>query len=182
MFASLNEGGKMALVIDTGAASRGSGNQGSNKERDVRKTFVEDDVIEAVFLMPENMFYNTTAPGIIIVLNRNKKHKGEILLVNGSPQFSKGKPKNYLEVGHIQAMADAYLKWKAIDGLSAIITKDEATKNDYNLSPSRYVSTGAEEEVLPLDEAVILFRQAEEERNLVDKELNKILATLGVSE
>ncbi|GAB4480686.1 MAG: hypothetical protein Kow0088_22410 [Anaerolineales bacterium] len=56
MLASLNEGGRMAVVLDTGAVSRGSGNQGSNRERDIRKAFVEADLIEAVLLLPENLF------------------------------------------------------------------------------------------------------------------------------
>ena len=64
MHASLADTGKLAVVLDTGAVSRGSGNQGSNKERDIRKAFVEADLIEAVLLLPENLFYNTTAPGI----------------------------------------------------------------------------------------------------------------------
>jgi type I restriction enzyme M protein len=78
MAASLNEGGKMTVVLDTGAVSRGSGNQGSNKERDVRKVFVEADLIEAVFLLPENLFYNTTAPGIILVVNKAKRHPARL--------------------------------------------------------------------------------------------------------
>ena len=60
MYASLNEGGRLALVIDTGSVSRGSGTSGSNRERDIRKQFVEHDLIEAVLLLPENLFYNTT--------------------------------------------------------------------------------------------------------------------------
>jgi type I restriction enzyme M protein len=46
MVASLNDGGRMAVVLDTGAVSRGSGNSGSNKERDIRKQFVEADLVE----------------------------------------------------------------------------------------------------------------------------------------
>jgi type I restriction enzyme M protein len=130
MFASLNKTSKMAIVLDTGAVGRGSGNQGSNKERDIRKRFVDDDLVEAVFLLPENMFYNTTAPGIIMVVNRKKKHKGEILLVNGTELFSKGRPKNFLEDKHIEAMADAYLKWKAVDSISTIIFTADTVKND----------------------------------------------------
>ena len=56
MFASLNEEGKMSLVIDTGAVSRGSGNVGRNRERDIRREFVEGDFVEAVILLPENLF------------------------------------------------------------------------------------------------------------------------------
>jgi type I restriction enzyme M protein len=94
MYASLKDGGRMAVVLDTGAVSRGSGNQGSNRERDIRKAFVEADLIECVILLPENLFYNTTAPAIILVLNKAKRHPGEILLVNASRLFDKCRPKN----------------------------------------------------------------------------------------
>jgi type I restriction enzyme M protein len=63
MVASLSDTGRMAVVLDTGAVSRGSGTEGSNKERDIRKQFVEADLVEAVLLLPDNLFYNTTAPG-----------------------------------------------------------------------------------------------------------------------
>ncbi|MBC7337077.1 MAG: N-6 DNA methylase, partial [Clostridia bacterium] len=155
MLASLNERGRMAVVLDTGAVSRGSGNQGSNRERDIRKAFVEADLIEAVILLPENLFYNTTAPGVIIVINRRKRHAGEILLINAGQQFAKGRPKNYLAEDHIGAIAAVYQAWEAREGLSAIITKDEAARNDYNLSPSRYVSVNGNEETLPLEEALV---------------------------
>jgi hypothetical protein len=126
MAASLSDTGKMAVVLDTGAVSRGSGNQGSNRERDVRKAFLEADLIEAVFLLPENLFYNTVAPGIILVINHRKSHPGHILLINGSKQFTKGRPKNYLA-----DEADAYLKWEAVNGLSAIVSTADAAKNDF---------------------------------------------------
>jgi len=77
MFTSLKDKGRMAVVLDIGAVSRGSGNQGSNRERDVRKKFVKNDLVEAVVLMPENLFYNTTAPGIIMIINKAKVRKGE---------------------------------------------------------------------------------------------------------
>jgi len=180
MFASLNDRGKMGMVIDTGAASRGSGNQGSNRERDIRKAFVERDYIEAVLLLPENLFYNTTAPGIIMVLNKVKRHPNEILLINASNEFLKGRPKNYLGEENIKNIADAYLGWQEVEGLSKIIRVDEAVRNDYNLSPSRYVASNHQEEVLPLDEAVVLLSEAEEERQAADKELNEIMSKLGL--
>src|SRR5205085_10812775 len=115
MVACLNDRGRMAVVLDTGAVSRGSGNSGSNKERDIRKQFVEADLVEAVVLLPENLFYNTTAPGIVMVINKAKDErrglsppggrtaginpaarKGHILLINASKLFTKGRPKSYL--------------------------------------------------------------------------------------
>jgi type I restriction enzyme M protein len=179
MLASLKETGRMAVVLDTGAVARGSGNQGSNKERDIRRQFVEQDLIEAVLLLPENLFYNTTAPGIVMVLNRKKRRPGEILLINGSKLFSKGRPKNFLEDEHIGRIAEVYHGWKAEEGLSAVITKADAVMKDFNLSPSRYVATNGAEEVLPLDEAVVLLAEAEEERAEADRELDKVLGKLG---
>ncbi len=114
-----------------------------------------------------------------MVLNRKKRKPNEILLINASRLFSKGRPKNYLEEHHIDQIAEVYHKWKAEEGLSAIIKKAEAVKNDYNLSPSRYVSTGAEAELLPLDEAVVLLQEAEEERAEADGALDEVLAKLG---
>lgn len=180
MLASLNEKGRMAVVLDTGAVSRGSGNQGANRERDIRKAFVEEDLIEAVILLPENLFYNTTAPGVIIVVNRQKRHPGEILLINASKLFAKGQPKNYLTDEHIETIARLYHEWKAEEGLSAIITNEEAARNDYNLSPSRYVAQNGAEETLPLEEAMVLLREAEEERAAADARLNEVLAQLGL--
>ncbi len=179
MAASLADGGRMAVVLDTGAVSRGSGNQGSNKERDVRRAFVERDLIEAVLLLPENLFYNTTAPGIILVINKRKRHPGEILLINASKQFVKGRPKNYLEEDRIARIHACYQNWKAENSLAAVITQAEAAKNDFNLSPSRYVSTGAEQDVLPLEEAVVLLQEAEEEQAEADRHLREVLAQLG---
>jgi type I restriction enzyme M protein len=72
MLAALNESGRAAIVLDTGAVSRGSGSKNSDKEKEIRTTLVEADVIEGVVLLPENLFYNTTAPGIVLLLNRSK--------------------------------------------------------------------------------------------------------------
>jgi len=180
MLASLKPNGRMAVVLDTGAVSRGSGNQGSNRERNIRKQFVEKDLIEAVILLPENLFYNTSAPGIILVVNRDRRHPGEILLINASQRFAKGRPKNYLTEEDIAAIERVYRDWRAEPGFSAIITREEAARNDYNLSPSRYVSTNNKEEILPLEEAVVLLREAEEERAAADRALREVLAQLGL--
>lgn len=180
MLASLSEHGRMAVVLDTGAVSRGSGNEGSNRERNIRKAFVEADLVEAVILLPENLFYNTTAPGIIMLINRRKRHPSEILLINGSQQFAKGRPKNYLSEEHIDTIAEVYHRWEARQGLSTVITREEAARNDYNLSPSRYVSTNNNEETLPLEEALVRLEEAEEERTEADRALREVLLHLGL--
>ena len=97
--ASLKETGRAAIVLDTGAVSRGSGTKQSNRERDIRKEFVEANLIEGVVLLPDNLFYNTSAPGIILLLNRSKSEEREnqILLINLSKHFVNQKPKKRLD-------------------------------------------------------------------------------------
>ena len=181
MFASLTDGGKMAVVLDTGAVSRGSGNVGRNRERDIRKQFVEGDLVEAVILMPDNLFYNTTAPGIILVINKDKREKEEVLLINASGLFAKGRPKNYLPDESIKQISEIYLNWKEEEGISKIVTKEEVAKNDYNLSPSRYVAQDGEDDTLPLEDAVVLLNEAEEERREADGRLGEILEKMGLA-
>jgi len=180
MFASLNDNGKMAVVLDTGAVSRGSGNVGRNRERDIRKEFVEKDFVEAVILMPENLFYNTTAPGIILVINKDKRKKNEILLINASKLFKKGRPKNYLPEESIKQITEIYLRWKEEESISRVIPKEETAKNDYNLSPSRYVVLNEEDETLPLDEAIVLLKEAEEERRQSEEKVKEVLKQMGI--
>jgi type I restriction enzyme M protein len=188
MLTSLDEGGKMAVVLDTGSVSRGSGNQGSNKERDVRRTFVEGnlvaqgDLVETVILLPENLFYNTSAPGIIMVVNKAKPHPGEILLINASKLCAKGRPKNYLTDEHIEQIYKLYRDWRAEEGLSVVIATEEVARNDYNLSPSRYVAINDVEPPLPLEEALVLLAQAEEARAEADAELDGVLSGLGFAD
>lgn len=182
MYSSLRDGGKMAVVIDTGSVSRGSGNLGSNRERDIRKYFVENDLVECVILLPENLFYNTTSSGVIIVIKKGEKPKpGEILHINASKEFVKGTPKNYLSEENMDRIAKSYLAWEEAEEFSNVIKIDEAIRNDCNLSPSRYVSLNDKEELLPVEEALVLFLEAEEERSDVDRQLMRMLDNLGLA-
>ena len=76
----------------------------------MRKWFVEQDLIEGVIYLPENLFYNTTAPGIILFLNKAKpkERKGKLFLLNASREFAKGDPKNYLTEDAIMRIAETF--------------------------------------------------------------------------
>ena len=182
MHASLNDKGRAAVVLDTGAASRGSGNAGTNKEKAVRQWFVDNDLIESVLYLPENLFYNTTAPGIVLFLNKTKPlfRQGRALLVNASQIFEKGDPKNFIPEEGIQRIADTLIGWKEEEKLSRIVDHAELKKNDYNISPSRYIFTGETETYRPLAEIVADLDAIEEEARETDKALRKILNQLGV--
>jgi type I restriction enzyme M protein len=182
ILASLKPVGRAAVVLDTGAASRGSGNANTNKEKDVRRWFVEQDVIEGVIYLPENLFYNTTAPGIVIVLNRAKpkERQGKLFLLNASREFVKGDPKNYIPIEAVHRIAETFTAWKEVEKYSRIVSREEIAKNDHNISPSRYIHTGEGEEYRPLAEIVQELRDLEEEAKVTSVQLDEILSTLGV--
>lgn len=180
MLASLNDHGRAAVVLDTGAASRGSGIESSNKEREIRKALVESDAIEGVILLPENLFYNTTAPGIIVLLNRSKsaERKEQFLLVNASTYFVKERPKNALTDGGIAAVTKVYRDWKTQEKLSKLVTIEDIRASDYNLSPSQFVDANEKTEHRPLDEILIDLAAARTEREKADARLLQLLAKL----
>ena len=179
ILASLGDRGRAAIVLDTGAASRGSGNANTNKEKDVRRWFVEQDLIEGVIYLPENLFYNTTAPGIILFLNKGKtkERKGKLFLLNAVTEFAKGDPKNYLPEEAITRIADTFKTWCEVEKYSRIVTHDEIMKNDFNISPSRYIHTGAAAEYRPIAEIAEELAVLETEEAETNKALRKILRT-----
>lgn len=178
--ASLKDGGRAAVVLDTGAVTRGSGSKNEDKERNIRRWFVEHDLVDGVILLPDNLFYNTTAAGIIIVLRKNKPkdRKGKIVLVNASQQFLKGTPKNYLPDEAIEKIAEAFKDAKQQDGFVAVITNEEAAKNDYSLSPSRYLANGSTGTFREVAEIAKDLESIEKEADAINRELKKILGQL----
>ena len=164
-------------------ASRGSGNAGVNKEKTVRQWFVDHDLIESVLYLPENLFYNTTAPGIVLFLNRAKPkaRQGKVFLVNASQVFEKGDPKNFIPPESIQRIADTLTGWEEEDKLSRIVNHAELAKNDYNISPSRYIHTSDAETYRPIAEIVEELKVIEGEARETDKALKTILKGLGAA-
>ena len=183
ILASMNSKTRAAVVLDTGAASRGSGNSNTNKEKDVRKWFVEQDLIEGVIYLPENLFYNTTAPGVILVLNKAKPkdRQAKFFLLNASREFVKGDPKNYISDDAVVRIVETFTTWKEVERYSCIVSRDEIAKNDFNISPSRYIHTGAGAEYRPIAGIVEELETLDEEARITDTKLKRILARLAPS-
>ena len=184
ILASLKDNGRAAIVLDTGAVSRGSGSKNTDRERDIRKKFVAEDLIEGVILLPDNLFYNTSAPGIVLLLNHNKpkERKEQILLINLSQHFEKGKPKNILTDDAIDAATEVYQAWESREKLSNVITLEDAQKTDYNLSPSQFVDVGDKVEHRPMNEILADLTEARIAREKADKTLADMLTRLGLNE
>lgn len=179
--ATLKDNGRAAIVLDTGAVTRGSGSKNEDKERNIRRWFVEHDLVDGVILLPENLFYNTSAAGIVVVLSKRKpkERRGKIVLVNASGEFKKGTPKNYLTEDGTRKISNAFVSGVPAAGLATVITTEEAAANDFNLSPSRYVQLeGASGVTRPLPEIVAELSALDAERAQVDSQLRRVLEQL----
>ena len=178
--ACLNERGRAAVVLDTGAVTRGSGARHEDRERNIRRWFVEQDLIDGVILLPDNLFYNTSAAGIIVILSKRKPptRKDKIVLVNASRRVGKGRPKNYIPEKDIRPLTDLFLKGDPVDGEVAVITREQAADADYNLSPSRWVGQVDTVNQRPIAEIIADMQRLDEEARDVDASLVRMLERL----
>jgi type I restriction enzyme M protein len=154
--ACMNDHGRAAVVLDTGAVTRGSGSKNEDKERNIRKWFVDQDLIDGIILLPENLFYNTTAAGVVVVLNKRKPaaRRGKIVLLNASKHFKKGKPKNYIAEDDIRPLAAMYVKGEPVEGEIEVIKNEEIAAKDYAISPSFWVTQSDDKEYRDINDLV----------------------------
>jgi len=162
MLASAKNDGKVGVVIDNGCLFRGG------KEKAIRQKIVEADLIEVIILLPEKLFYNTGAPGAIIILNKNKteERKNKVLFINASQEYEKHpevRKLNILTDKNIKKIVEAYDNFKEEAGFSRIVDKKEIEDNDYNLNVTLYVFP--EEEVEEID----VMREWEELKEIEGK-------------
>lgn len=177
----LKDTGRAAVVLDTGAVTRGSGSKNEDKERNIRKWFVEHDLIEGVILLPDNLFYNTPAPGVIVVLNKRKPEskKGKITLLNASKRFTKGKPKNHINDEDVIELAKRFNTGEVVEGEVAVIETAQAAEADYNLSPSRWVAVSGSVDTDDIGELLVELDRLSNEDVGLTAELLKLLSPLA---
>ena len=180
--ACLSEHGRAAVVLDTGAVTRGSGSRNEDRERNIRKWFVDRDLVDGVILLPDNLFYNTGGAGVIVVLSKRKSaaRKDKIVLLNASRRVRKGRPKNYIPEEDIRPMVAAFLMGEPVEGEVAVITREQAKEADYNLSPSRWVGQASSTEVGSVRELLNELVSLNDEAHQIAATLSQLLS--GVSD
>jgi type I restriction enzyme M protein len=180
VLASLNGSGRAAVVLDTGAASRGSGSANVTKEKQVRKWFVENDLIEGVIYLPKNLFYNTNAPGIILFLNKAKpaERKNKVFLLNASSDYEQGTPKNFISEEGIFRITETFKTWREEEKYSRVVTLAEVAAKDYNISPTRHIHLGEGEETRPVSEILDELEVLESESAENEKSFKAIIRVI----
>ncbi|BAS68180.1 type I restriction-modification system subunit M [Bathymodiolus septemdierum thioautotrophic gill symbiont] len=142
-FHFLGDEGTMAIILPHGVLFRGGA------EARIRSKLLKDNHIDTVIGLPANLFFSTGIPVCILVLKKCKK-PDDVLMINASEHFEKGKRQNSLLPEHIEKIIDTYQYRKEEKRYSRRVSMEEIEKNDFNLNISRYVSTAKPEKQINL--------------------------------
>jgi type I restriction enzyme M protein len=172
-FHFLSQEGTMAIILPHGVLFRGG------QEEKIRTKLLKDNNIDAVIGLPSNLFYSTGIPVCILVLKKCKK-EDDVLFINASEHYDKGKRQNLLDESHIEKIVDAYKFRKEEERYSRKVSMEEIEKNGYNLNISRYVSTAEDEIPVDLEAVNISLTSINEQIEKKTKEHNAFLKELGL--
>ncbi|MGS2778333.1 type I restriction-modification system subunit M [Robertmurraya sp. GLU-23] len=145
-FYHLKDSGTMAIVLPHGVLFRGAA------EGVIRQKLLEDGSIDAVIGIPANLFFGTSIPTTVIILKKDRTTR-DVLFIDASKEFIKGKTQNKLSKGNIDKIVETYKKREGVEKYSHVATFEEIKENDFNLNIPRYVDTFEEE--APIDMASI---------------------------
>jgi type I restriction enzyme M protein len=173
-----DDSGRVGVVIDNGCLFRGG------KERAVRSAVLEKDWVECVVLLPEKLFYNTGAPGAIVVLRKNKlvERRGKVLFINASKEFEQHpevRKLNILGDRHVEKIASAYRSFSEEKGFSRVVGLDEVRQNDYNLNVTLYVMADEEGEQVDIAKEYAELKALERERQETASKLEEYISEIA---
>jgi len=142
-FHYLKDEGVMAIILPHGVLFRGGA------EERIRTKLLTDGHIDTVIGLPANLFYSTGIPVCILVLKKCKK-PDDVLFINASAHFEKGKRQNHLRDEDIEKILETYQFRKEEERYSKRIQMERIKEEGYNLNISRYISTEIAESEIDL--------------------------------
>ncbi len=140
-------GGKIGMVLANGSLSSQSGGEG-----EIRKNIINADLVECIIAMPTQLFYTTQIPVSLWFLNNQKKQGGKTLFIDARKMGTMVSRKlRELTDEDIKKIADTYNAFvdgtpEDVKGYCAAVTTDEIAKQDYILTPGRYVGIEEQED------------------------------------
>ena len=193
MIYHLSPKGVMACVLANGSLSSQTNNEG-----EIRKTLIENDLVDCIVALPKQLFYNTGIPACIWFISRkragngDRKRTGEILFIDASEVgFMADSTHREFTEEDVAKISNTYHEWRKRDGKYEDIKGfcksaniEEITKHNFVLTPGRYIGIKDEEDDgIPFNEKIAeltnkLAEQMQEEKKL-DEEIKKQLKNVG---
>ena len=167
----LKNNGTMAIVLPHGVLFRGAA------EGKIREKLLRSGNIYAVIGLPANLFYNTSIPTCIVVLKKHRDGR-DVLFIDASKKFNKGKKQNEMTDEHIDSILDLYTNRETVDKESYLASFEDIEKNDFNLNIPRYVDNFEKEPPVDIDKLLLDMKQTDEEIKATEKEFVSMLEDL----
>ena len=171
----LKSSGTMAIVLPHGVLFRGAA------ERKIREKLLRAGNIYAVIGLPANLFYNTSIPTCIIVLKKHRDGR-DVLFIDASRKFEKGKKQNAMTDEHIDSVIELYNRRENVEKESFLAEFEDIEKNDFNLNIPRYVDNFEKEEEIDLKAVLSDMEQTEKEINRIQGEFVSLMRDLTSSD
>jgi type I restriction enzyme M protein len=177
MVASLNDSGKLAVVMPNGVLFRGG------QEHPIRKSLLEADLFEAVIGLPPNLFFGTGIPASVLVLSKNKPEarKNKVLLIQAMHGYQARKNQNFLRDQDLESIVRAYHQYQDVEGYCRVVSLEEIRSQDYNLNISRYVNNKDQADQIDIEQTVTKLRRLEAEREEITAQMYSFLKELGLA-
>ena len=167
----LKSNGTMAIVLPHGVLFRGAA------EGKIREKLLRAGNIYAVIGLPANLFYNTSIPTCIIVLKKHRDGR-DVLFIDASKKFDKGKKQNAMTDEHIEAVMELYSKRETVEKESYLANFEDIEKNDFNLNIPRYVDNFEKEEEVDINALLTQMDQTDKELEQAQGEFLSLLKDL----
>ncbi|WP_334352778.1 type I restriction-modification system subunit M [Companilactobacillus sp. HBUAS56257] len=164
----LSNEGTMAIVLPHGVLFRGA------KEEKIRKALLNKNQIDAVIGLPAGLFYSTGIPTLVMVLKKNKTNK-DVMFIDASNNFEKGKNQNILRDDDINKIIDTYKERKDVDKYAHVAPMSEIEENDFNLNIPRYVDTFEPEPEIDLGD---ITKEIKENNKKIMENKNELLSMM----
>ena len=174
MVYQLADNGTMAVVMPHGALFRGAA------EGVIRKHLIaEQNYLDAVIGLPANLFYGTSIPACILVFKKCRT-TDDVLFIDASKHFEKGKNQNRLRPSDINKIIETYEAREATDKYSHLATRAEIEENDYNLNIPRYVDTFEPEPEIDVNGVAAEIRKLDDKSVEIDAKIKRYTEELGI--
>ena len=167
----LKSNGTMAIVLPHGVLFRGAA------EGKIREKLLRAGNIYAVIGLPANLFYNTSIPTCIVVLKKHRDGR-DVLFIDASQKFEKGKKQNAMTDEHIESVMELYKNRQTVDKEAYLASFEDIEKNDFNLNIPRYVDNFEQEEEIDLDELLTSISNTDAEIEKTQVEFLALLKNL----
>ncbi len=171
----LKSDGTMAIVLPHGVLFRGAA------EGKIREKLLGAGNIYAVIGLPANLFYNTSIPTCIVVLKKHRDGR-DVLFIDASQKFDKGKKQNTMTDKHIDEVIDLYNRRETVERESYLASYEDIVKNDFNLNIPRYVDNFEQEEEINLDELLSEMTKTDKELAKAKGECVTLMKSLSASD